>query len=110
VATCDAAYRHASHAPGSGPSDGDNDVFFSPIRTHLLGAGIAVSSFDKRGVGESTGRWQEAGIVEQADDLLAAVAALETVRDFDAPIGIFGHGQGGWVVLEAAGASTNSRS
>jgi hypothetical protein len=30
--------------PGSGPSDRHNDVFFPPIREHLLGAGIAVSS------------------------------------------------------------------
>lgn len=47
--------------PGSGPSDRDNDVFFPPIRKHLLHAGFAVCSFDKRGVGGSTGRWQEAG-------------------------------------------------
>ena len=59
--------------PGSGPSDRDNDVFFPPIREHLLDAGVAVCSFDKRGVGGSTGRWEEAGIVEQADDLLACL-------------------------------------
>jgi pimeloyl-ACP methyl ester carboxylesterase len=59
--------------PGSGPSDRDNDVLFPPIREHLLRAGIAVCSFDKRGVGGSAGRWQEAGIEEQADDLLAAL-------------------------------------
>ena len=54
--------------PGSGPSDRDNDVFFPPIREYLLEAGIAVSSFDKRGVGGSTGRWEEAAIGEQASD------------------------------------------
>src|SRR5438874_1556649 len=64
--------------PGSGPSDRDNDVLFLPIREHLLRAGIAVGSFDKRGVGGSTGRWQDAGIVEQADDLLAALAVFES--------------------------------
>jgi fermentation-respiration switch protein FrsA (DUF1100 family) len=37
--------------PGSGPSDRDNDVYFPPIREHLLEAGVAVCSFDKRGVG-----------------------------------------------------------
>ena len=62
--------------PGSGPSDRDNDVFFPPIREHLLDAGVAVCSFDKRGVGGSTGRWEEAGIVEQADDLLACLHEL----------------------------------
>jgi len=89
--------------PGSGPSDRDNDVYFPPIRGHLLEAGVAVCSFDKRGVGGSTGRWQEAGIVEQADDLLACLAALLADASVPRPIGVFGHSQGGWVVLEAAG-------
>jgi pimeloyl-ACP methyl ester carboxylesterase len=51
--------------PGSGPSDRHNDVFFPPIREHLLDAGFAVASFDKRGVGGSTGRWLDAAIVDQ---------------------------------------------
>lgn len=89
--------------PGSGPSDRDNDVFFPPIREHLLEAGVAVSSFDKRGVGGSTGRWQEAAIVEQAGDALACLRALK--QEVEVPIGLFGHSQGGWVVVEAAGRS-----
>ena len=89
--------------PGSGPSDRDNDVFFPPIRAHLLGRGIAVSSFDKRGVGGSSGRWTDAGIVEQADDALACVNA--TLAKVDVPIGLFGHSQGGWVVVEAGSRS-----
>ena len=59
-------------------------------------------SFDKRGVGRSTGRWQEAGIEAQADDALAAVAAIRSEAGVDVPIGLFGHSQGGWVVVEAA--------
>ena len=89
--------------PGSGPSDRDNDVYFPPIREHLLAAGVAVCSFDKRGVGGSTGRWQEAGIIEQADDLLSCVAALLSDTGVPKPVGLFGHSQGGWVVVEAAG-------
>ena len=86
--------------PGSGPSDRHNDVFFPPIRAHLLDAGIAVASFDKRGVGGSSGRWQEAAIVEQATD---AICCLERVQAaVGGQVGLFGHSQGGWVVLEAA--------
>jgi uncharacterized protein len=88
--------------PGSGPSDRDNDVLFPPIREHLLRAGIAVCSFDKRGVGGSAGHWQDAGIVEQADDLLAALAVFESNSPSGLPLGLFGHSQGGWVVVEAA--------
>lgn len=88
--------------PGSGPSDRDNDVLFPPIREHLLQAGIAVCSFDKRGVGGSAGSWLDAGIVEQADDLLAALAVFQSESPGDLPLGLFGHSQGGWVVVEAA--------
>jgi pimeloyl-ACP methyl ester carboxylesterase len=89
--------------PGSGPSDRDNDVYFPPIREHLLRQRIAVSSFDKRGVGGSTGRWQDAGIVEQADDLIACLASVLADAGVPKPVGLFGHSQGGWVVAEAAG-------
>jgi uncharacterized protein len=88
--------------PSSGPSDRDNDVLFPPIREHLLRAGIAVCSFDKRGVGGSAGRWQDAGLYEQADDLLAALAVFESESPRQLPLGLFGHSQGGWVVVEAA--------
>ena len=93
--------------PGSGPSDRDNDVYFPPIREHLLGAGIAVCSFDKRGVGGSTGCWQEAAIEAQAEDVLAAVETLLADDVVGAPIGFFGHSQGGWVVVEAASRSSD---
>jgi pimeloyl-ACP methyl ester carboxylesterase len=88
--------------PGSGPSDRDNDVFFPPIRSHLIASGYAVCSFDKRGVGGSTGRWQDAGIVEQASDVIVQLGALLDDARAPAPVGLFGHSQGGWVVLEAA--------
>ncbi|QTR03017.1 hypothetical protein J7S33_29180, partial [Saccharothrix algeriensis] len=45
---------------GSGPSDRDNDTHFPAIRRHLAGAGIAVLSYDKRGVGGSSGDWLDA--------------------------------------------------
>jgi uncharacterized protein len=87
--------------PGSGPSDRDNDVLFPPIRELFLRHGVAVAAFDKRGVGGSEGDWLEAGIVEQAHDAAAGVGALRS-RVPDVPLGLFGHSQGGWVVLEAA--------
>jgi uncharacterized protein len=103
VPTGDAVAGVLMH-PGSGPSDRDNDWFFPPIRRHLLEAGIAVCSFDKRGVGGSEGSWLEAGIEEQADDLLAALGVFATECP-GLPIGLFGHSQGGWVVVEAASRS-----
>jgi pimeloyl-ACP methyl ester carboxylesterase len=87
--------------PGSGPADRSNDSLFAPIRDHFLGLGLAVASFDKRGVGGSSGTWLEADIAAQAADLLAGRSAVARVLG-DPPTGFFGHSQGGWVVLEAA--------
>lgn len=87
--------------PGSGPSDRDNDVLFPPIRSALVDVGVAVCSFDKRGVGGSSGSWFEAGIGAQAKDLLAGSRAAKALLG-ELPTGLFGHSQGGWVVLEAA--------
>ncbi|MBX3030646.1 MAG: alpha/beta hydrolase [Chloroflexi bacterium] len=90
---------------GSGPTDRDNDVYFPPIRARLLERGIAVASFDKRGVGESTGDWYDGGPAELTADALAEAAALRDHAGIDAErVGLFGHSQGGWVVLEAAAA------
>jgi uncharacterized protein len=91
--------------PGSGASDRDNDTFFPPIRQHLLAAGVAVASFDKRGVGGSSGRWEDAAIAEQADDALACLEGLVSQVGGSAPVGLFGHSQGGWVVVDAAARS-----
>jgi pimeloyl-ACP methyl ester carboxylesterase len=87
--------------PGSGPSDRDNDDLFPPIREMLLSRDVAVASFDKRGVGGSAGDWREAGIEQQARDVVAAAGAVRSLVPH-VPFGLFGHSQGGWVVLEAA--------
>ena len=78
-----------SHRPGT-------TVFFPPIRQYLLECGITVSSFDKRGVGDSTGRWQEAAIEEQASDAIACLEALRADASSNGRVGLYGHSQGGW--------------
>lgn len=89
--------------PGSGPSDRHNDVFFPPVREHLLDHGIAVASFDKRGVGGSDGDWLAVGLDVLAAD---AIAEIDVFREFAGiptdRVGLLGHSQGGWIVLEAA--------
>jgi pimeloyl-ACP methyl ester carboxylesterase len=90
--------------PGSGPSDRDNDVYFPAIRAGLLERGIAAASFDKRGVGESTGDWRDTGPAEQAADVAAQLTCLRAQAVDPARLGLFGHSQGGWVVLEVAAA------
>ena len=95
---------------GSGPSDRDDDVLFPPIREAILELGVAVCSFDKRGAGVSGGSWLRVDIATQAADLTACVAtakaALATSGGASVDrVGLFGHSQGGWVVLAAAGTT-----
>lgn len=88
---------------GSGASDRDNDTYFPPIRRHLVDAGIAVLSYDKRGVGASTGDWRDATMDDLAGDALAALGFLHAQPGMRAgAVGLFGHSEGGWVVLRAA--------
>ena len=60
--------------------------------------GIAILSFDKRGVGESTGNFEIAGYHDFADDVLASIGYLKKRPEIDASrIGIHGSSEGGWV-------------
>lgn len=88
---------------GSGPSTRDNSGFFVPIRRYLFAAGIAVLSYDKRGVGGSEGRWESATVDELAADASAALSCLGGRHDVDPDrISLFGHSEGGWVSLRAS--------
>jgi pimeloyl-ACP methyl ester carboxylesterase len=83
---------------GSGPTDRDSNGHFPPLRDNFVGSGLAVLSWDKPGVGESTGHWTRQTLFDRADD---AIAALDWLRDQPGidrdRFGIWGHSQGGWV-------------
>jgi dienelactone hydrolase len=65
--------------------------------------GIAMLTFDKRGVGVSTGDWQTASFSDLAGDALAAVRLLRSRSDIDAKhIGLWGNSNSGWLVPLAA--------
>ncbi len=62
------------------------------------GHGFAVLSYDKRGVGGSTGDWRSASFHDLAGDALAGVRLLRTDDEIDpAAIGVLGWSNGGWV-------------
>ena len=59
-------------------------------------AGFAALIYDKRGVGQSTGDWHNAGFEELAGDALAGIRFLQARPEVDKmKIGIYGHSQGG---------------
>lgn len=90
-------------AHGSGPQDRNGTL---PFARFLVRHGIAILTFDKRGVGASQGDWRKASFEILADDALAAVAFLRSRPHVDAKrIGLFGVSQGGWVGPLAASRS-----
>jgi pimeloyl-ACP methyl ester carboxylesterase len=69
----------------------------------LRQAGIAVLTYDKRGVGGSTGTWRTESLADYAADALAGLAVLRGLPEVDSTrVGIVAHSQGGWVALQVA--------
>ena len=79
----------------------------------LLSMGLAVLTYDKRGVGGSTGTYVNVGTARSievfgdlSDDALACVAALKARKDIDVRrIGLGGNSQAGWIIPLAASKS-----
>ena len=79
----------------------------------FVSMGLAVLTYDKRGVGGSTGTYVNVGTARSievfgdlSDDALACVAALKARKDIDARrIGLGGNSQAGWIIPLAASKS-----
>ena len=85
---------------GGGPQS--REVFWG-LGYLYAARGFVVLSYDKRGVGKSTGNWGEASFEDLADDAVAAARFLQTRTDVAAnQIGFWGQSQGGWIAPLAA--------
>ena len=95
-------------ASGSGPQDRNCELLghkpFLVIADHLARNGIASLRFDDRGVGQSTGSFQEASLEDFASDVLACVSFIQNDEELkdQVLIGVAGHSEGGMHVLIAA--------
>ena len=84
---------------GAGPAGRINTV-----DEYFAYHGIAFLSYDKRGVGESTGDWKVAGVEDLANDAAAAVSFLAKRPEIDASrIGLGAGSEGGWVAAAVTG-------
>jgi hypothetical protein len=95
---------------GSGRTTRDDMRF---VRERVLGMGVAVLAYDKRGVGESTGEYDNVGVRSSPErmpllgrDALAALRVLERRRGFDPNrLGFVGVSQAGWIIPSAMAAA-----
>jgi uncharacterized protein len=97
--------------PGSVPAHVDTYDLWALF---FASRGFAVLSYDKRGVGASTGRYvrasTEANLRALSRDALAGVDWLRRRPDVDAKrIGLSGGSQAGWVIAMAAARSSHVR-
>ena len=96
---------------GTGKQDRDGSMgegykMFLIIADYLSSHGIAVLRVDDRGVGETTGIYEESTTGDFADDVLASIQFLRNRKEIDpAKIGLIGHSEGGAVVTIAAAQS-----
>jgi len=92
------------HASGPNPRLGYGDLFLG-----LVDAGVAVFSYDKRGVGESQGSCcpgDNGHFNLLSADAAGAVAALASRSDLRTDeIGLIGASQAGWIAAKAAAMS-----
>jgi uncharacterized protein len=84
----------------SGPQSRESVL---PLARFLVSRGMAVLSYDKRGVGSSSGDWTRASFDDLAGDVVAAFEYLKTRADIDGrQIGLLGWSQAGWIMPLAA--------
>ncbi|WP_234733087.1 alpha/beta hydrolase family protein [Tellurirhabdus bombi] len=96
---------------GSGAQDRDETLLghkpFWVIADHLSRAGFAVLRVDDRGVGQTTGNFDQSTAADFAQDALAAIDYLKTRPEVaKKKIGLIGHSEGG---ITAPLAATQSK-
>jgi dienelactone hydrolase len=102
---------HSADLPGlvlvAGSGEGLSREVYQPVAEAFARAGIATLVYDKRGPEEGYSMFQ-ASFADLADDAVAGVRLLRDHPDVDPDrVGVHGHSEGGWTVLEAADRSTD---
>ena len=91
---------------GDGPVDRDSGHGYDLFFEEFAKAGWCVLSWDKPGIGESSGDWLNQSMSDRADEALAAIHYLQSRGDvISNKIGLFGYSQAGWVIPLAASRS-----
>lgn len=85
------------HGDGKIPYDAYG--YYEPIWQEFLDHGYAIFSWDKPGIGNSSGNWLHQSMEDRQDEVLAAIAFLkETYGYKEGQIGLMGFSQAGWVI------------
>ncbi len=95
----DGPYGLVVFVHGDGPSDASDHNGYRPIWEAFAESGYASLSWDKPGVGGSSGNWLRQSMDDRAREVLDAVVWAKGRNDIDRTrIGLFGGSQAGWVM------------
>jgi len=84
---------------GDGPVTADHDGGYRPIWAALARAGYASLSWDKPGVGRSSGSWLSQSMADRADEVGHAIDEISRDPRIDNQrVALFGASQAGWVL------------
>lgn len=93
---------------GDGPLNYDADGYYPLIWERLLEQGFAIFSWDKPGIGGSTGNWLTQSMQQRQQEVQSAVNFLQTSYGYSGTqIGLLGFSQAGWVVPAVANNNSN---
>lgn len=91
---------------GDGPQDRFSGDGYLPLINTLVDAGIGVFTWDKAGIGASTGNWLHQTMDDRAHAAIAARRALAAEENIDIEnVGYIGFSQAGWVLPRVASRS-----
>ncbi|MDE8602205.1 alpha/beta hydrolase [Marinomonas sp. RSW2] len=84
---------------GDGAMSYDADGYYGIIWERLRENGYAIFSWDKPGVGDSSGNWLEQRMTERQSEVLAAIDLVQDEYHFSAKnTGLVGFSQAGWIL------------
>ncbi|MDG4719377.1 MULTISPECIES: alpha/beta hydrolase family protein [Thalassospira] len=88
---------------GDGPQDRFSGDGYLPLFNALLDQNIGIYSWDKAGIGYSSGNWLDQSMKDRATEAVAALDMIASKRPQSAgKIGFLGFSQAGWVIPKAA--------
>ncbi len=91
---------------GDGALSYDAEGYYSIIWSQLRKNGYSIFSWDKAGVGKSTGHWLSQSMKDRQMEVLSAVELIQKKYGFTSKnTGLLGFSQAGWVVPKLAGSS-----
>ena len=84
---------------GDGATSYDAEGYYNIIWEPLRENGYAIFSWDKAGVGNSSGNWLEQSMIDRQSEVIAAIDLVQNKYHFTSKeTGLVGFSQAGWVV------------